>query len=141
MGAPPLAGAGRCACTWVGAPATWVAGCTAAGCTVAGCTVVGAGWLAPLRGTAPQAKPAIAADPGPAAGQGAPRNGATTALQAGTGQPATGQPAQQATQVAAAPTQAQRPAAAGNGGAAAPTQANGKQGANGKEDEEDWWTE
>ena len=43
--------------------------------------------------------------------------------------------------MAAAPTQAQRPAAADNGGAAIPAQANGKQGANGKEDEEDWWTE
>jgi len=44
--------------------------------------------------------------------------------------------------VAAAPTQvqAQRSAPA-NGGAPAPTQANGKQGAGGKEDEEDWWTE
>ena len=44
--------------------------------------------------------------------------------------------------MAAAPTQvqAQRPAPA-NGGAPAATQANGKQGANGKEDEEDWWTE
>jgi hypothetical protein len=49
------------------------------------------------------------------------------------------QPAQQVTQVTAAPTQvqAQRPAPT-NGGA---PQANGKQGANGKDEEEDWWTE
>jgi len=32
----------------------------------------------------------------------------------------------------------QRPPAPANAGA---TQANGKQGANGKEEEEDWWTE
>jgi hypothetical protein len=75
------------------------------------------------------AKPAIAADPAPAA----PRNGSAA--------PA-GQPAQQATAVAAAPTQvqAQRPAPAANGATATAT-ANGKQGANGKQDEEDWWTE
>jgi hypothetical protein len=68
-------------------------------------------------------------------------------------QPTTG-PGHQATQVSAAPTQmqaAQRPAAGpSNGGspvapatsaAPAATQANAKQAANGKEDEEDWWTE
>jgi hypothetical protein len=76
-------------------------------------------------------KPAIAADPGPAAP--APRNG-----NGGPPAPTTVQPAQQAahqvTQVSAAPTQAQRPANAA-------TQASAKQAANGKEDEEDWWTE
>jgi hypothetical protein len=47
--------------------------------------------------------------------------------------------AHQATQVSVPPTAAQqRPA---NGGAPAATQANAKQGANGKEDDEDWWTE
>jgi hypothetical protein len=67
-------------------------------------------------------------------------------------QPAAVQPAaqagHQATQVSPAATQvqaAQRPAASGsgpsNGGSPTATQANAKQGANGKEDEEDWWTE
>jgi hypothetical protein len=57
--------------------------------------------------------------------------------------PTTVQPAQQSghqpTQVTPAPTAAQqRPA---NGGAPAPAQAGAKQSANGKEDDEDWWTE
>jgi len=56
----------------------------------------------------------------------------------------TQQAGHQATQVSPAPTQvqaaAQRPAAGqANGGT--PTSAGAKQGANGKEDEEDWWTE
>ena len=82
---------------------------------------------------AAQPKPAIAADPAPSATQAgaAPRNGTSQAA------PTT---VQSAAQVAAgAPTQvhAQR----SNGGAPVPSQANGKQGANGKEEEEDWWTE
>jgi hypothetical protein len=42
--------------------------------------------------------------------------------------------------VSAAPTQVQgqRPAGQANG---TPAAANAKQGANGKEDDEDWWTE
>jgi hypothetical protein len=44
--------------------------------------------------------------------------------------------------VSPAPTQVQRSAGGpGNGGSPAATQASAKQGANGKEDDEDWWTE
>jgi hypothetical protein len=50
----------------------------------------------------------------------------------------------QATQASPAPTQVQRSAVSGsgaaNGGGPAGTQAT-KQAANGKEDDEDWWTE
>jgi hypothetical protein len=60
--------------------------------------------------------------------------------------------AQQVTQVTQAPTQMQRSAASpANGGSPAPAQAStaqastaqasAKQGGNGKEDDEDWWTE
>ena len=97
---------------------------------------------------APAAKPAIAAEPAPAAPPtqaapaapaSAPRNG-----NGGSAAPTAVQPAQpashQATQVSPAAAAAQqRPA---NGGSpAAATQASAKQAANGKEDDEDWWTE
>jgi hypothetical protein len=66
----------------------------------------------------------------------APRNG-----NGGSAPPTSVQPAQpashQATQVSPAAAQ-QRPT---NGGSPAATQANAKQAANGKEDDEDWWTE
>jgi hypothetical protein len=86
-----------------------------------------------------QPKQAIAADPGPA-----PRNGNSGGAAPTTVQPIP-QAAHQATQVSQPPTQAQRPAAAAgagatNGGAPAAAQAT-KQAANGKEDDEDWWTE
>ena len=97
------------------------------------------------------AKPAIGAD------QGAPRNGGPVSGSAAptmvsSAPPAAHQTTQatqatQATQVSPAPTQvvqasmtqptqvqAARPAPA-------PAQAGAKQGANGKEDDEDWWTE
>jgi hypothetical protein len=86
--------------------------------------------------SAAQPKPAIAADPALSAPGSAPG----TAPRNGNGQPAptTVQPATQAN----APTQVQAPRPVqANGGSPAPTQANAKQGANGKEDEEDWWTE
>jgi hypothetical protein len=94
-------------------------------------------------------KPAIAADPAPSAPSAppappasAPRNGNSGAA------PTTVQPVQsagghQATQVTPAPTQVQRSVVSGsgaaNGGGPGRTQAT-KQ-ANGKEDDEDWWTE
>ncbi|HTQ94303.1 MAG TPA: hypothetical protein VMK84_32905, partial [Streptosporangiaceae bacterium] len=102
---------------------------------------------------APAAKPAIAAEPAPAAPPtqvapaapaapaGAPRNGNGGSVAPTTVQPAqqSGHAATQVTQVSPAPTAAQqRPA---NGGAPAPAQAGAKQAANGKEDDEDWWTE
>ena len=80
---------------------------------------------------APAPKPAIAAEPAPA---GVPRNG-----NGGSVAPTTVQSAQQsghqATQVS--PAQ-QRPA---NGAPPPATQASAKQSANGKEDDEDWWTD
>jgi hypothetical protein len=94
--------------------------------------------------TAMQPKPAIAADPGPGTPSGsvsAPRNGTSTPPAPTTVQPVpSGQSAaHQPTQVSPAPAQAQpRP---GNGGSPATAQASTKQAANGKEDDEDWWTE
>ena len=93
---------------------------------------------------APPAKQAIAAESAPAAPAApaaptnAPRNG-----NGGSAPPTAVQPAKsashQATQVSPAAAAAQqRPA---NGGSPAATQANAKQAANGKEDDEDWWTE
>ena len=110
---------------------------------------------------APAAKPAIAAEPAgapptqvapaapptqvaPAAPASAPRNG-----NGGPVAPTTVQPAQQPAAVrppghpglAGATAAQQRPA---NGGAPAPAPAparRAKQAANGKEDDEDWWTE
>jgi hypothetical protein len=105
---------------------------------------------------APPAKPAIAADPAPAAPPApvapptqaapvapatAPRNGNGGSVGPTTVQPAqqSGHQSTQATQVSPAATAAQqRPA---NGGAPAPAQAGAKQSPNGKEDDEDWWTE
>jgi hypothetical protein len=81
---------------------------------------------------AAQAKPAIAAEPAPAGG--APRNGTSQVA------PTTVQPAAQVAAGAPTQVQAQRSAPA-NGGAPVGAQANGKQGVNGKEEEEDWWTE
>jgi hypothetical protein len=79
-------------------------------------------------------KPAIAADPGPSAS--APRNGnsgaAPTTVQS---VPSAG--GHQATQASSAQRSAGGPA---NGGAPAGTQAT-KRASNGKEDDEDWWTE
>ena len=80
-------------------------------------------------------KPAIAADPVPSD---APRNGTSASPAATTVQPVQSA-AHQPTQVSPAPAQAQqRPV---NGGSAATAQAATKQAANGKEDDEDWWTE
>ena len=95
---------------------------------------------------APAAKQAIAGEPTPSAPPtqaapvppaSAPRNGnggsAPTAVQPA--QPAS----HQATQVSPPPAATQqRPT---NGGSPAATQASAKQAANGKEDDEDWWTE
>ena len=98
---------------------------------------------------APAAKPAIAPEAAPAAPPtqvapaapvppaGAPRNG-----NGGSVAPTTVQPVQpsghQPTQASSAATAAhQRPA----NGTPAPAQAGAKQSANGKEDDEDWWTE
>ena len=84
---------------------------------------------------APAPKPAIAADPVP---PDAPRNGTSASPAATTVQPVQSA-AHQPTQVSPAPAQAQqRPV---NGGSAATAQAATKQAANGKEDDEDWWTE
>ena len=88
---------------------------------------------------APAAPPTQVAPAAPAAPASAPRNG-----NGGSAPPTAVQPAQsashQATQVspAAAAAAQQRPT---NGGSPAATQANTKQAANGKEDDEDWWTE
>jgi hypothetical protein len=122
-----------------------------------------AGMAAAMDPAALQPKPAI--DSGGAArngnsGQVAPTTVQPTTVQPTTVQPTTVQPTSVqptvqpttvqpvqpagATQVTPAPTQVQRTAGAGsgpsNGGAPAATQVT-KQAANGKEDDEDWWTE
>jgi len=89
---------------------------------------------------APAPKPAIAADPVPSAPP-PPHNGAAVPPAPTMAQPA--QPGPAVTQVSSAPTQVhQRPT---NGGSLAPSpaaaQASAKQRANGKDDDDDWWTE
>jgi hypothetical protein len=49
--------------------------------------------------------------------------------------------AHQTTQVSPAPTQVQAQQRPTNGGSPATAQASTKQAVNGKEDDEDWWTE
>jgi hypothetical protein len=109
------------------------------------------GMDAAMQASAP--KPAIAADPASSAPSAqaspatqatpaAPRNGNSGAA------PTTVQPIQpagghQGTQASPAPTQVQRVASGSgttNGGAPTGSQAT-KQAPNGKEDDEDWWTE
>jgi F0F1-type ATP synthase membrane subunit b/b' len=99
-----------------------------------------AGMDAAMQAAAP--KPAIAADPAPAGtASGAQRNGNSGQVAPTTVQPVPPAGGPQATQVSPAPTQVQRTAAgSSNGGAATGTQAT-KQAPNGKEDDEDWWTE
>jgi hypothetical protein len=89
-------------------------------------------------------KPAIAAEPAapaPSTPASGPRNGNATPPAPTTVQPVPSSQAaaHQPTQVSPAPTVAQqRPA---NGGTPAAAQASAKQSANGKDDDEDWWTE